>query len=325
MAAAHSEPNTPASQNITHIEIEQAVVRGAGRYFAHCRAAVPMFINDHFRYPGAIQTNRVALGWDMLRAPVNLFWAPLFALLSLLKFAVGRSSKLRILSQWLNRVPAGFTTQVQKNITDRVTADLLHKDDPNASLAFYIAEALQALYERHAHQQVDSQQFHRLTEPVIEEAMTQYRITRTASADITNTVSCTILGAFAFQKFTPGGMGVGLMLASLLSSSLAAQDFILGEGLGHLYYDLFPPEPSLALTSGVMVAVLAVLAAFAALSGVISDPVQAITGLHRRRLEKMLDHMEQDVISQTQNSFRPKDQYVARILESFDLIKSGLL
>lgn len=323
--ALNAPTNTPALQAISPAEIEQAMVRGTRRYFEHCRAGIPTFVDHHFRYPGAIKTNRAALGWDMLRAPVNLFWAPLFALLSLVKFAVGRSAKLGGLSRLLKRIPAGFTTQVQKNITDRVATDLLHHNDPNASLVFYIAEELKLLYERHEHQQVDRQRFHQLTEPVVEEAMAQYRITRTASADITNTVSCTILGAFAFQKFTPGGIGVALMLASVLSSSLAAQDFMLGETLGHLYYELFPPEPTLALTAGVTAAVLAVLAAFAALSGIISDPVQAKTGLHRRRLEHMLDHMEQDVIDQAQSSFRPKDQYVARILESFDLIKSGFL
>ena len=323
--ALHSPANTPPMQAISQAEIEQAMMLGTRRYFEHCRAGIPTFIDHHFRYPGAITTNRVALGWDMLRAPVNLFWAPIFALLSVLNFGVGKSNKLSGLSRLLKRIPAGFTTQVQQNITDRVAADLLRQNDPNASLAFFIAEELQSLYERHEHQQVDRQTFHQLTEPVIEEALAQYRITRTASADITNTVSCTILGAFAFQKFTPGGIGVALMLASVLSSSLAAQDFMLGETLGHLYYELFPPEPSLALTGGVTALVLAVLAAFAALSGVISDPVQAKVGLHRHRLEKLLDHMERDVMAQTQSSFRPKDQYVARILESFDLIKSGFL
>jgi len=74
-----------------------------------------------------------------------------------------------------------------------------------------------------------------------------------------------------------------------------------------------------------MVAVMALLAAFSALSGVISDPVQAAVGLHRRRLHKLLNHLQRDVTRSTQSSFRPKDQFVARILDMFDMIKSGLL
>jgi hypothetical protein len=111
----------------------------------------------------------------------------------------------------------------------------------------------------------------------------------------------------------------------MLAKTLAAQDFILGETIGRWYYSWFPPEPSLATTASVMVAVMAALAAFAALSGVIFDPVQAAIGLHRRRLHKLLDHLQQDVTRSTQSSFRPKDQFVARILDMFDMIRAGLL
>ena len=41
-----------------------------------------------------------------------------------------------------------------------------------------------------------------------------------------------MLGAFAFQKFTPGGIGLGVVLASMLAKTLAARDFILGETIG---------------------------------------------------------------------------------------------
>ena len=46
----------------TEAEIQQAIERGTRRYFDQCREALPGFIDRHFRYPGAIQTNRVAIG-----------------------------------------------------------------------------------------------------------------------------------------------------------------------------------------------------------------------------------------------------------------------
>lgn len=309
----------------TEAEIQQAIERGTRRYFAHCRAALPDFIDRHFRYPGAIATNRVALGLDMLRAPINLFWAPLFALVSILKFLLGRVSCTQALAERLQRFPPGFTTQVQTHISQLVLTDLLHQNNPERSLQYAIVDELQQLYETQVDTEIDTTRFHALAEPIIEEALSQYRVTRTASADITNTLSCIVLGAFAFQKFTPGGIGIALMFTSVISTQLAAQDFIFGETLGAIYYGVFPPEPSLALTAAVSAGVLATLAAFAALSGMISDPIQAALGLHRYRLQKMLDHMEQDFLERSGSSFRPKDQYVARILETFDLIKSGLL
>ena len=323
--------NTPTSDHIiSKAEIEQAIRRGIERYFADCRARVPAFIDRHFHYPGAIATNRKALGWDMLRAPINLLWAPFYALACLIKIMTGKRKRLRWLHDLAGAVPAGFTTRVQRHISDLIQQELLNGNQPgqfsNASLLeSYLIDSLEALYASQTKELIDHQQFTRLMEPLIADALSQYRVTRTASADITNSVTCTVLGAFAFQKFTPGGIGLGVVLASMLAKTWAARDFILGETIGGWYYSVFPPEPSWATTAGVMVAVMAALAAFAALSGVIFDPVQSAIGLHRRRLHKLLDHLERDISLSTQSSFRPKDQYLARILDTFDMIKSGLI
>lgn len=316
---------TPPEQTISEAEIEQAIRSGIQRYFDDCRARVPAFIDRHFHYPGALETNRMALGWDMLRAPINLLWAPVYALACLIKILTPKRTGLMWLHGLANRVPAGFTTRVQQHISDLILADLLNDGQEAPLLGSYLIEALEAVYERYAVEPVDHQRFSKLAEPLVADALSQYRITRTASADITNSISCTVLGAFAFQKFTPGGIGLGVVLASMLAKNLAARDFILGETIGEWYYSWFPPEPTLATTASVMIAVMAALAAFAALSGVIFDPVQAAVGLHRRRLHKLLDHLQRDVTHSTQSSFRPKDQFVARILDTFDMIKSGLL
>lgn len=316
---------TSSEPNISEAEIEQAIRSAIERYFEDCRARIPTFIDRHFRYPGAIDTNRMALGWDMLRAPINLLWAPVYALACLVKILVRKRPRLRWLHCLANCVPAGFTTQVQQHISNLILKELLNNGRTDLLLEDYLVEALKNVYARNTREPVDHQRFTRLIEPLVTEALSQYRVTRTASADITNSISCAVLGAFAFQKFTPGGIGLGVVLASMLAKAMAARDFILGETIGGWYYGLFPPEPSFAMTASVMIAVMALLAAFAALSGVISDPIQAVVCLHRRRLNKLLDHLERDLSLSTQSSFRPKDQYVARILDTFDMIRSGLI
>ena len=305
--------------------IEQAIREGIERYFDDCRARVPAFIDRHFNYPGAIATNRRALGWDMLRAPINLLWAPVFALASLVKILVRKRRGLTWLHGLANRVPAGFTTRVQQHISQQILVELLNNGQDTPLLERYLTEALASAYEQQTCEPVDHQRFSRLIEPLVADTLRQYRVTRTAAADITNSIGCTVLGAFAFQKFTPGGIGLGVVLASMAAKTLAARDFILGDTIGGWYYSVFPPEPSLATTAAVMIAVMAALSAFAALSGVIFDPVQAAVGLHRRRLHKLLDHLQRDVTLSTRNSFRPKDQFVARILDTFDMVRSGFL
>lgn len=316
---------TPPEPNVSEIEIAQAIRTGIERYFDDCRARVPAFIDRHFHYPGAIATNRMALGWDMLRAPINLLWAPVYALACLVKILAPERSGLRWLHSVANRVPAGFTTRVQHHISQLILVELLNNGQKTPLLEHYVIEALEAVYQRHSCTPVDHRQFSKLMEPLISDTLSQYRVTRTAAADITNSITCTVLGAFAFQKFTPGGIGLGVVLASMVAKTLAARDFILGETIGGWYYSVFPPEPSLATTASVLVVVMAALAAFAALSGVIFDPVQAAIGLHRRRLHKLLDHLQKDVTLSTQNSFRPKDQFVARVLDTFDMVRSGFL
>ncbi|WP_417566590.1 DUF6635 family protein [Marinobacter sp.] len=318
-------PEITPEHHVSEIEIEQAIRTGIERYFDDCRARVPAFIDRHFHYPGAIATNRMALGWDMLRAPINLLWAPVYALASLVKFLTPNRTGLMWLHGLANRVPAGFTTRVQQHISHLILVDLLNNGQEDPLLESYLIAELEAVYERHSCEPVDHQRFNKLIEPLVTDTLSQYRVTRTASADITNSITCTVLGAFAFQKFTPGGIGLGIVLASMLAKTLAARDFVLGETIGRWYYSVFPPEPSLATTASVMVAVMVTLAAFAALSGVIFDPVQAAVGLHRRRLHKLLDHLQRDVTLSTQSSFRPKDQFVARVLDTFDMIRSGLL
>ena len=312
-------------QTVSKAQIEQAIRSAIERYFDDCRARIPAFIDRHFHYPGAISTNRMALGWDMLRAPFNLLWAPVYALACVLKLLIPKSSGLRWLHRLANRVPAGLTTRVQQHISHLILVELLNNGQEKPLLERYLLEELEDVYQRYNCEPVNHEQFKELIGPLVADTLSQYRVTRTASADISNSITCTVLGAFAFQKFTPGGIGLGVVLASMLAKTLAARDFILGETIGGWYYSVFPPEPSLATTAGVMLAVMAALAAFAALSGMIFDPIQAAVGLHRRRLHKLLDHLQRDITLHTQSSFRPKDQFVARILDTFDMIRTSLL
>lgn len=317
-ASVPSQPDLNA-----RADIESAISRGAERYFNACRAAVPRFVDRHFRYPGAFRTNRTALGGDMLRAPINLLWAPVYGLVCLLRALIRGRRSLIGLDAILGRVPDGLNTRVQRYISERILEELLDPG-PSKRLEDYLVESLRDTWDSHHAGQVDVGRFRRLIEPLMEDALSQYRVTRTASADITNSLSCTVLGAFTFQKFTPGGIGIAIVLASIIAKALAVRDFFLGETLGDVYYSLFPPEPSTATTAVVIAAVLGLLSAVAALSGMVTDPIQAATGLHRRRLTTLIDRLQQDFLNQTRGSFRPKDAVVARILDAFDAIKSGL-
>ena len=298
-------------------ELDAALRRGAAAYFAGCRGRIDDFITRHFRYPGAWQTNRPAFGWDLLRAPANLFWAPFHVLAMLLSWLAGSFGWARA-SALLGRVPAGFSTRVQRHIADLVYRDLLQRD-VGAGESDPLCAAMAASIGSLCPTGMSQQRLAAELEPVLAQALARYSVTRTASADITNSLASTVLGAFAFKKFTPGGIAIGFLLASWWAQRSAVESFPLGEFLGSVYYRWFPAEPSTALQVTSVGIVLLVLAAFASFSGLLTDPIQSWTGLHRHRLNKMIDTLQRDFEAGRGNTFNPRDPYLARMLEVLDI------
>lgn len=301
------------AQGISREIAEQAVKAALQRYFQDCRDRVPDFVEKHFAVPGNFSTNKLALGWDLLRAPINLFWAPVYVCIRLLEI-IARSLGLQRISHLLLKAPSGLPTQIQRNISQCVQRDIF-----SVGLVEYesiVIERIQAQLPNSDHQSLDD------LKPLIEDALNEYSVTRTASADITNAFSVAILGAFAWQKFTPGGFAVGLLLASEISQMISIKGFFLGETLGAFYYGLFPAQPSLGVQVGGIAIALTLMSVFSAFSGFLTDPIQKILGLHRRRLIKMIDSIESDLMRNKFGQFRPKDQYLARLVDAIDMIKT---
>ncbi len=303
--------------------LEAAIQRGAANYFAACRGRAEDFSDRHFRFPGAWQTNRIALGWDLLRAPLNLLWAPIYLLLQLLAWTCQRLGMVT-LAKLLDSAPGGLTTDVQRQLAAWCNSELLQRPEqpgePDPLLAYIVEEIDSSL-----HATIDANAILQALQPTLNDTLDQYALSRTATADISNTLSATLLGAFAFQKFTPGGVAIGLLLASIGAREIAVHNFPLGHTIGKLWYGWFPPEPSLAASVGITCLVLMLLASLASLSGLLSDPLLSALGLHQRRLYKIIDHLERNFSSHSQHRFRSGEHYLARLLDGVDAARSQWL
>ena len=168
-------------------EVEPAIERGIKRYFESCQARIPDFVSRHFNYPGAIKTNRIAWGLDIFRAPV-IFLGTCFTLISLFKFLLGRFSDGDQLGKIWLLFPSGFTTDVQKQISDLVLSDLLKaaKEDLGEgeyTLNWYITDELRNLYQRAQWKWMKNTSMP-VFQPIVTESLAQYQVARTASADI---------------------------------------------------------------------------------------------------------------------------------------------
>ena len=309
-------PMDPAAE-----QLHAAMLRAAGLYFSACRQRIPTFAKKHFSYPGAWHTNKVAFGWDLLRMPVNLLWAPLYLIIQLLALACQAANWYKA-HDLLHKTPTGFTTKVQKQMVENINRELLGNTPEVCDNEFhqYLIAELTTL--ANSRDNINTQAFINTIDPILNEALAQYAITRTASADITNTALSTALGALMLKKFTPGGLGFGLLIAAFVAKGQYSRDFIFGETLGNYYYALFPPSPSLALIAGCTLGVMCILAVLASFSGLLSDPIQYHTRLHHYRLKKFINHLERDFTARSETTFKPKDQYLARIMEVLDTFKT---
>ena len=222
------------------------------------------FVRRSYGLRGTLRLHRVALGADLLRAPVNLFLAPVFLLTRILA-ALARWIRLRRLSVWFSGRRVFLETAVAAEVSRR-TDDFLNRLEQQEALS--VAPELRAV------------------------ALRDYVSTRSAVAELVTTLFVLLAGLVIFNAPTPGMMSLAAPLADLKAKADAVAGFPLGAGLGRFYYSVFPA--SLPLWQMVMLgAGLAVIGALVTtFAGVLADPVQVMTGTHQRRLAKMLARLD---------------------------------
>lgn len=154
------------------------------------------------------------------------------------------------------------------------------------------------------------------------DTLATYGSSRTAAADLTNALIAAAGGGLAFHHFTPGALSLGPLLAQALAAKLAAGAFPLGAGLGGLFYGAFPAGAPLLMTAGVTGGLLGVAAILASVSGVVTDPIQRRLGLHQRRLRRLVDALEAELLEGGGKRFTVRDHYAARLMDLLDLART---
>ncbi len=308
--------------------IHAAVIEATRRYLADRRARVGPFTRKHFSFRGALRINRRALGKDLLRTPANVMWA-VPQLLARGGAILSRKLRLHSVARRLERLPAGFKTDVEREIEWLIYSELLElpfaRDGRRCSRDALLEEVL-------AHPTISElliPELLRLDELAqrqnfrqrLEDYLITYTSSRTAAADLSGSLLSLAAGVAAFKQFTPGAMAVGSVTATAIANQLAIANFLLGPSLGSLYYSVFPATASAGLlvaTTGGLLLALGVLSAGA---GVITDPLQQAFGLQERKLLKLLDALEAELTEQG-NGYRLHDAYAARIFDLWDLLQT---
>jgi hypothetical protein len=307
--------------DISPQELASAIVRDAvQRYIESRRARIDAFVDRHFTLAGSIALHRRALGWDLLRAPANLFLAGPALAVKLLAWAARRGG-MEGVSAWLAGRRLLLETEVAREIEWRVATELLEipcRCRDRVSHRDAIAETILA-DERAAALLVAPASADPDFRRRLIAAVETYLGSRTATAEIaTGFVSG--LGALVVKQATPGLVTLSSALSAMIAQQMAIAAFPLGASLGGLWYGLFPAEAGPGLFAATTAGVFLGGAMLAAFSGVVTDPLQRRLGLHRARLERLLQILEADLCGEPGRNRLMRDHYVARLVDIFDLI-----
>lgn len=302
--------------------LSRAIVHdAAARYAALRRARLDAFVDRNFSLIGALELNRRAFGWDLVRAPANIsLAAPDLARRALASGA--RAAGRRRLAQTLERRRLVLETDVARELERRLFAELLELPYEHEGHAFQrdaFAEEILADPRIGALADAAVPALGEEEGARIKDAIAAYAATRVAAADLTSGLASAGIGVALFHKLTPGALSLGPVAAHALIQHAAIAAFPLGAGLGGVWYGLFPnaaPVAFSALMTGGVALGLAVVSAF---SGVVTDPIQRRLGLHRRRLARLIDATEA-ALKGDDARFVAHDHYVARVFDLVDAL-----
>lgn len=324
--ARHSE-NGPLFDPAT----ARAVVDDAiAQFIASRRERIDGFVETHFGFKGAANLHRHALGMDLVRAPVNLALMPPQLLLQLTGMLVRRAGARRA-GHWMASRRLLLRTSVDREIEWRLWTELLelpYAEGERLATRDALAEAMMTDPRLHPYLAEPLAEIARHSQDPdirrrVEETVATYTGTRAAAADIVGALVNVGAGYALAHQITPSVWTLGPVLAAAIAHQAAVASFPLGATAGGLWYGWFPTTANIALIGTTTVGLAALGAVVAAFAGVLADPAQKALGLHRRRLNRMLDVIERNFRGEGPVAFSPKDHYVARLIDVVDMVRAA--
>lgn len=233
-------------------------------------AALRRFTRLRYGPRGTLALHRHAIGGDLLRAPVNVMLAPVALLMLGAGWALTRMGATRV-GGWLRSrrvfLRSDVSAVIQRDLAALI-ADLQRQGLGPDTSPDRIARAIRS----HAD-------------------------TRNAVAEITTSLIVLTVGITLFHRATPGMISLAGPMAQMRAHGAAVHDFALGDTLGRAWYWAFPVEtaPLTVVATGVALAFAGSLVT--TFAGLIADPVQLWTGVHRRRLSRLMARLDAEIDS----------------------------
>ncbi|MBS0125031.1 hypothetical protein KB874_13105 [Aestuariicoccus sp. KMU-90] len=296
-------------------------------YFDCRRAMIDDFVARHFTWPGTLRLHGAALGWDIIRAPVNVALSPLLVLTRFAAYLC-RSAGWRGTADVLSRRRILLRTSVARRVEVLIVTDLLDLPldegaaarDPSAlARAVLAAPQFRAMIRTRG----SAAEAKALGQRIVG-SLGEYAGARSAVAEMTTTLCVLVVGALAFQALTPGMISMAPGVADALARTNAIASFPLGQTLGGMWYGVFGVDASAWLVGTTVAGLVMIGSVFAAFAGVFADPLQSRLGIHRRRLGRLLDTLEEEFVGRGDKPFIAREHFFARLLDLWDALASAV-
>ncbi len=310
--------------------VKQAVEDGISRYIEARKAKVPAFVAEHFSLKGALRLHKKALGKDLYKGPLNILWSVPSIMFRVTALGLKKLGE-KHLSERLEKLPKGFETDVQKEVSWLVYTGLLeipyaqnHRiSNKDALLDEILSDKTLSAWMAQLLSKIHDQSKDPAYRAALEKNLQEYATSRTAASEMAGSIITLSAGYAAFNKAVPGTFAAGSATATAIAQHLAIANFWLGTTLGTWYYGVLPVTASTGLliaTTGSLMAALAIITTF---TGIITDPLQTKLGIHQKRLFKFIDAFKTELLGAGQSQYKIKDQYVARVFDILDLLKTA--
>ena len=313
-----------------HKTLQHAVDHGINAYVTSRRARIPGFIDRHFAFRGALALHRKTFGRDFYKYPINLVWGLPVALVHGAADLLAKAGAHRT-AHWLQRLPRGMAMALHQELHWLIYTELLelpyaqagrasHRD---ALLEHILADpriaALCDEYLLTLHSVADRPAFR----AVLERHLAEYGITRGVVSELAGSLLHLSAGYAALSKATPGALSAGTAAATAIAQHLAIANFWLGSTMGAWYYAVFPVAASVGLVAATTGALLATGGVVTALAWIVLDPLLATTGLHRRRLDRFVTALGEELRGGRRGDYRVRDHYIARVFDVLEMLRAA--
>jgi len=301
----------------------QIVVDGIRRYIQTRRERIDGFVERHFSVEGSWALNKRGFGMDIVKAPVNtLMVAPTLAVAGAGYLA--RKANRPDLSRKLSTTNLFFKTDVSRELEWLIYTELFelpyeHSKDSSRKFAGD-ALAREILKDARLIAQIEPVVMASANEAAkpggrawLDETLIAYLGTRAATMELSTLVMCLSTGAALTQQLTPGLISLGPAVSNAANAAIAAKS-LTGAGIA-----AGSVPPAAAVAAGGTAALVVGASLLSAVSGAVTDPIQQKMGIHQRRLNQVLDLMEEAFIVGERAPFVVADQYVGRVMDLADI------